>query len=79
MSAPLDETGWRQGDQCACLWVAMTTWVTVFVLRLSRSGHVARELLSKTFQGILVTDHFSAYKWYIWCDGTLQRSICVTL
>jgi transposase len=62
--AHLDETSWRQGDQPAWLWVAVTTWVTVFVVRLSRGGHVARELLGKTFAGILVTDRYSAYNWY---------------
>jgi transposase len=60
----VDETGWRQGNQRAWLWVAVTTWVTVFLVRLSRSGRVARELLGETFQGILVTDRFSAYNWY---------------
>lgn len=63
-TAHLDETGWRQGNQRAWLWVAVTTWVTVFLVRLSRGGKVARELLGKTFHGILVTDRFSAYTWY---------------
>jgi transposase len=62
--AHLDETSWRQGDQPAWLWVAVTMWVTVFVVRLSRGGHVARELLGKMFAGILVTDRYSAYNWY---------------
>jgi transposase len=62
--AHLDETRWRQGDQHAWLWVAVTSWVTVFVVRLSRSGEVARELLGKRFGGILVTDRYSAYNWY---------------
>ena len=56
--AHLDETSWRQGDKRAWLWVA------VFVVRLSRGGHVARELLGETFAGILVTDRYSAYNWY---------------
>jgi transposase len=43
-SAHLDETGWREGKQRAWLWVAATTWVTVFVVRLSRGGQVARDL-----------------------------------
>jgi transposase len=60
----VDETSWRQGNQRAWLWVAVTTWVTVFLVRLSRGGKVARELLGKKFQGILVTDRFSAYNWY---------------
>jgi transposase len=62
--AHLDETSWRQGNQPAWLWVAVTTWVTVFVVRLSRGGHVARELLGQTFAGIVVTDRYSAYNWY---------------
>jgi transposase len=62
--AHLDETSWRQGDKPAWLWVAVTTWVTVCVVRLSRGGQVARELLGTTFSGILVTDRYSAYNWY---------------
>jgi transposase len=62
--AYLDETRWRQGDQWAWLWVAVTSMVTVFVVRLSRGGHVARELLGERFRGILVTDRYSAYNWY---------------
>src|SRR5918992_6121685 len=38
--AYLDETSWRQGKQRAWLWVAVTSWVTVFVVRLSRGGQV---------------------------------------
>jgi transposase len=62
--AHLDETSWRQGDKRAWLWVAVTSWVTVFVVRMSRGGHVARELLGEQFSGILVTDRYSAYNWY---------------
>jgi transposase len=62
--AHLDETRWRQGAQQAWLWVAVTTWVTVFLVRLSRGGCVARELLGETFTGIVVTDRYSAYNWY---------------
>jgi transposase len=62
--AHLDETSWRQGDKRAWLWVAVTSWVTVFVVRMSRGGPIARELLGETFAGILVTDRYSAYNWY---------------
>jgi transposase len=62
--AHLDETSWRQGDKRAWLWVAVTSWVTVFVVRMSRGGQVARELLGERFAGILVTDRYSAYNWY---------------
>lgn len=36
--AHLDETRWRQGDQRAWLWVAVTSLVTVCVGRMSRGG-----------------------------------------
>ena len=36
----------------------------MFVVRLSRGGQVARELLGERFSGILVTDRYSAYNWY---------------
>jgi transposase len=62
--AHLDETSWHQGGKRAWLWVAVTSWVTVFVVRLSRGGKVARELLGEQFGGILVTDRYSAYNWY---------------
>src|SRR6266702_154239 len=62
--AHLDETSWWQGGKRAWLWVAVTSLVTVFVVRLSRGGQVARELLGETFSGILGTDRYSAYNWY---------------
>src|SRR5712692_1978638 len=62
--AHLDETSWRQGGKRAWLWVAVTSWVTIFVVRMSRGGQVARELLGEGFSGTLVTDRYSAYNWY---------------
>src|SRR5919205_470592 len=62
--AHLDETSWRQGNKRAWLWVAVTSLVTVFLVRLSRGGQVACELLGEPFSGILVTDRYSAYNWY---------------
>jgi transposase len=62
--AHLDETSGRQGGKRAWLWGAVTSWVTVFVVRMSRGGHVARELLGEQGAGILVTDRSSAYNWY---------------
>lgn len=70
--AHLDETGWREGRVRAWLWVAVTAWVTVFVVRLSRGAKVAEELLGERFCGILVTDRWSAYTWY----PTRWRQVC---
>ena len=76
--AHLDETRWRQRGQRAWLWVAVTRWVTVFVVRMSRGGPVARALLGETFAGILVTDRSSAYngspvRWRQRCWAHLLR------
>ena len=62
--AHLDETSWREGGKRAWLWVAVTSLVTVFLIRMARGGQVARELLGEGFSGILVTDRYSAYNWY---------------
>ena len=70
--AHLDETGWREGRTRAWLWVAVTAWVTVFAVRLSRGAKVAQTLLGERFCGILVTDRWSAYTWY----PTRWRQIC---
>ena len=70
--AHLDETGWREGHTRAWLWVAVTAWVTVFVVRLSRGAKVVEELLGERFCGILVTDRWSAYTWY----PTRWRQVC---
>jgi transposase len=58
-----DETSWRQGSQKAWLWVAATSLVTVFLIHLHRSGEAAKKLLG-AFQGVLVTDRWSAYGFY---------------
>jgi transposase len=71
-AAYLDETGWREGRARAWLWTAVTSWVTVFVVRLSRSAKVAQELLGERFWGWLVTDRWSAYNWY----PTWRRQLC---
>jgi transposase len=70
--AHLDETGWREGRTRAWVWVAVTAWVTVFVVRLSRGAKVAEELLGERFCGIWVTDRWSAYTWY----PTRWRQLC---
>src|SRR5215831_1766942 len=58
-----DETSGRQGAKRAWRWVAVTSLVTVFLVRRSRGGQVARALLGEQFAGILVTDRYSAYNW----------------
>jgi transposase len=51
---------------------AVTAGVTVFVVRLSRRGKVAQELLGERFWEWLVTDRWSGYSWY----PTWRRQLC---
>jgi transposase len=67
-----DETGWRQDKKKGYLWVAVSGLVTVFLVRLSRSGDVAKELLGKLFRGIVVTDRYVGYSWIL----SRKRQLC---
>jgi transposase len=71
-AAYADETGWREGRQRAWLWTVVTALVTVFVVRRSRSGQVAQELLGQDFWGGLVSERWSGYSWY----PTWRRQRC---
>jgi transposase len=57
----VDETGWREENHRAWLWTAVTTWVSVFLIRASRGSKVVRELLGETFNGVVGSDRWSAY------------------
>jgi len=55
-----DETGWRQGRKRAWLWVAVTPWVSVFLIHLRRGAEGAQALLGE-FAGYLTTDRWNGY------------------
>src|SRR5262249_34730680 len=61
--AHVDETGWREANHRAWLWTAVTEAATVFLIRGSRGGQVAKELLGEAFAGIVVSDRWSGYRW----------------
>ncbi len=61
--ANLDETSWKQGTKKGWMWVMVTQWVVVFVIRLSRGSKVAKELLGDQFKGVVNSDRYSAYNW----------------
>jgi transposase len=70
--ANVDETGWRQMDQRAWLWVAATSLVTVFIVVGTRSAVGVKRLLGESFEGIVGSDRWSAYHWL----DPLRRQLC---
>ena len=69
--AHVDETGWREGNHRAWLWVMVSALVTVFLVHARRSTVAARSLIGAC-EGILVSDRWSAYRhWPI-----EQRQLC---
>ena len=75
-----DETSFTQGNRDGgnpkktkgWLWLLATKWVKVFSVVLSRSQKTAQELLGEQFQGILISDRYSAYNWV----DVKQRQLC---
>ncbi len=69
----LDETTWREFSKLAWMWVAVGEEATVFVIRDSRGGAVARELIGDEPSGVVISDRYSGYA-YIDLD---QRQVCL--
>ena len=71
-----DETGWREANSKAWLWVAVTSAATVFMVHAKRGQVAARELLG-AFDGVLVSDRWGGYNFYKglrqWCWAHLRR------
>ena len=75
-----DETGFRQGNsdgqnatkKRGWLWVLVTPVVSVFTILLSRSQAAAQSLMGEAFDGIVVSDRYSAYNWI----DLSQRQVC---
>ena len=59
----IDETGWREANGKAWLWVVVSHWITVVAISVSRGGKVAKELLGEDVEGIVGSDRWSAYNW----------------
>jgi transposase len=57
----MDETGWREDGRRTWLWTAVGRLSTLFAVRSSRSRAVMRELLGDDFDGVLISDRYSAY------------------
>ena len=69
----IDETRWSESGETAWLWVVVSELAAFFVIRGSRSGAVARELLGEEKRtGVVTTDRFSGYTWL----ERLVRQLC---
>jgi len=61
--AHMDETGWYEKNKRFWMWVASVPFVTVFLIRKSRGGKVAKEMIGEKFAGIINSDRWSGYNW----------------
>lgn len=68
----MDETGWRQDQQRAWLWTALTAELTVFRIDRSRGGAVVEGLLGSEFAGVVGSDRWSAYSRF----PAERRAVC---
>lgn len=59
----IDETGWKENQQKAWLWVVVAPLVTVFRVAHSRGRQVVEQLLGRTFTQVATCDRWSAYEW----------------
>jgi transposase len=57
----VDETSWREQGRRSWLWVAVTQWVSVFLIRASRGAQVLRELVGAEYERVLTSDRAKAY------------------
>src|ERR687886_483237 len=68
----VDETGWREAQQRAWLWTAVTATLTVFRIDRSRSGAAVAALLGPEFRGVVGSDRWSAYNRF----PSERRALC---
>lgn len=59
----VDETSWYQQDKLHWLWLAATEAVTVFRVLAGRGAAQAKQMISKSARGIVITDRYTAYNW----------------
>ena len=60
-SLHLDETTWPVDGQRHWLWIFINDVVTLYVLSRSRGSKVPKALLGQDFEGVIISDFFSAY------------------
>jgi transposase len=74
--AHIDETSWRQGQERAWLWVAVTRLATVFTIAPSRGADVAKAVLGTDAGKVVISDRLKSYGWikrHQFCWAHLDR------
>lgn len=66
----IDETGWRQDGRNGFIWTVSTPRLRYFHYTPSRAGSVARRLIGEEYEGVTVSDFYTAYDQL---DGLHQR------
>jgi hypothetical protein len=56
-----DETGWKESGQGRQLWCVCTIQVAFFHIDESRGSKVIKSILGASFEGVMITDFYSAY------------------
>ena len=65
-----DETSWREDGRNHWMWVFSTQNARLFVEDKSRGHHVPKQVLGETFNGVLSSDFYAGYTFYL---GEHQR------
>jgi hypothetical protein len=60
----IDETGWKIGKERLYAWIFTNLAHTVLLYGKSRGEETIEEVLSRAFEGTVITDFFSAYEKY---------------
>jgi transposase len=68
----IDETGWRVAGLTHWLWCFTNHRLVYFVIDKSRGSPVIKKVLGSLFQGILISDFFSAYN----CMAAMAKQKC---
>lgn len=72
----IDETTWREGEQPAYLWAAVTPGAALFRIAPERTAQMAQKLLGQTYAGVATCDRLKSYWWIKrlqWCWAHLRR------
>jgi len=60
-----DETGWREDGVNGYIWNFNTPKIKYLVYKKTRSKQVVKEVIGKEFEGVLVTDFYTAYNTHL--------------